>query len=552
MLLLTPLSIALVAPPPKSTIVGAGPAGLATAVLLAKRGWPNVEVLDRLEPPPPLDGSTWTDTARFYLIGIGGRGQKALKAIDAWDEVQKVSAVVRGRKDWAPGATEGVETIRADRPPSYVIQRDRLVASLLAQARELGVTVRHSVDVSGISWDGDEAILQCSPCGEECALDDEGGKEYDGAFELRTPFVVASDGVRRTVASAMEAEDAAEATLLPFSRFKLKKFEDTAVRVYKTVPLKLPADWRGDINYSCRTSKFNFDALPAPVGRAPADAPADGAPVSEYCGVLLIKPDDEATQGLADVPAARKYFDEYLPQFSGFISDAALASVIAKPPSRLPVFRFAGPRLHRGASTVVLGDAVHSVKPYFGLGVNSAFEDVAALGDALDEETTLGGATAAFSAKRAAEARVLVELSRSFDRRGLAGFATFIGPIIMDAIFGKLPLVGKLFAPNTLALLQNPEYTYAMVRWRKRADRAVQLALLAAIGTGVGALLRRAAAAVVALVPRRALLAGGALAVSAAAVKALRGRGAGDEQQQADIADVLAKTTKKEGKRVGY
>ena len=39
-----------------------------------------------------------------------------------------------------------------------------------------------------------------SPCGEECALDDEGGKEYDGAFELRTPFVVASDGVRRTVA----------------------------------------------------------------------------------------------------------------------------------------------------------------------------------------------------------------------------------------------------------------------------------------------------------------------------------------------------------------
>ena len=35
-----------------------------------------------------------------------------------------------------------------------------------------------------------------------------------------------------------------------------------------------------------------------------------------------------AERTLADVPAARKYFDEYLPQFSGFISDAALASVI--------------------------------------------------------------------------------------------------------------------------------------------------------------------------------------------------------------------------------
>ena len=88
--------------------------------------------------------------------------------------------------------------------------------------------------------------------------------------------------------------------------------------------------------------------------------------------MLLIKPDDEATQGLADVPAARKYFDEYLPQFSGFISDAALASVIAKPPSRLPVFRFAGPRLHRGASTVVLGDAVGGDRIRAEWGIRSA------------------------------------------------------------------------------------------------------------------------------------------------------------------------------------
>ena len=358
-------ALALVAPPPHSVVVGAGPAGLATAIALRKRGWPDVRVFDRLPPPPALDdAATWSDTARFYLIGIGGRGQRALRAIGAWEAVEPYTAVVRGRKDWAPGAgvDGGVETIRNDRPPSNVIQRDRLVSSLLEQALALGVTVEHEVDVSAIRWEGEEAILQCSPCSDECAADEEGGKEYEGAFEVRTPFVVASDGVRRTVGAALEAEDASRRWVFPGRRFRVTKFEDTSVRVYKTVPFTPPADWRCDINYSARTSRFNFDALPAPTGRAPADDPSAGAHVDEYCGVLLIKPEDDESMTIPDVPAARRYFDELLPQFSPYITDEALASVIAKQPSRLPVFRFAGPRLHRGSSTVLLGDAIHSVK----------------------------------------------------------------------------------------------------------------------------------------------------------------------------------------------
>ena len=71
---------------------------------------------------------------------------------------------------------------------------------------------------------------------------------------------------------------------------------------------------------------------------------------------------------------------------------------------------------------MLLGDAVHSVKPYFGLGVNAAFEDVAALGDALDGAPSVGAALRTFSRKRAAEARVLVSLSRSLDRSGVRAF----------------------------------------------------------------------------------------------------------------------------------
>ena len=91
-------------------------------------------------------------------------------------------------------------------------------------------------------------------------------------------------------------------------------------------------------------------------------------------------------------PAAlRALLDSSLPMFSPMIDDDTLATVAAKPASRLPSFRYAGPTLHRGVTTVLLGDAVHTVKPYFGLGANSALEDVVQLSEALDRHAVQDG-----------------------------------------------------------------------------------------------------------------------------------------------------------------
>ena len=93
------------------------------------------------------------------------------------------------------------------------------------------------------------------------------------------------------------------------------------------------------------------------------------------------------------------------------------------------------------------------MKPYFGLGVNSALEDVLALRTALDEHPAdTRAALAAYSSSRAGEAEALVRISRGLDRPGLLGFVTFILPIILDGIFQSL--APSLFELNTIALLQ--------------------------------------------------------------------------------------------------
>ena len=70
----------------------------------------DIHVYERLPAPAASDNSSvWADTARFYLIGLGGRGQKALQELGAWEPVKRRSVIVLGRKDWAPGA--GVDAL---------------------------------------------------------------------------------------------------------------------------------------------------------------------------------------------------------------------------------------------------------------------------------------------------------------------------------------------------------------------------------------------------------------------------------------------------------
>lgn len=484
-----------------AVVCGGGPAGLLSAIMLAQKlpQSRRIRVYDRLgEPPSPDDDAVWNDVAKFYLIGIGGRGQSALKKFGVWDEVEKRSVKVVGRRDWAPGGppdgSERVFTEKDKRVMPAVLPRDKLVGVLhkhILENYEGRIVVEYGYELIPIDFafnDGSQVLVRISKCADTVRLNPSSVVkvateepvdvlcDVESGLVVATDLLVAADGTVRTVANAMEKEDEARFAKMNSVRrlfagkpFKVKRYVDDNQRVYKTIPMKLPPEWRPDLNYAARSkgAKTTLDALPAN---------ANG----DYCGVLLLRKDDELARADTEPARLRQRLNEVMPQFSALLADEVVATVAKKPVSYLPGFRYAGPRLHQGNRCLLIGDCVHTVKPYFGLGANSALESVKILGDILDKNgNDLTKSILEYSKRQAREAKTLVRISRDLDRPGKLGVLTFLVPLILDSIFHQI--FPQIFQQNIIAMLQRESYTFRQVSARKRADRIGQLGIIALV-----------------------------------------------------------------------
>jgi 2-polyprenyl-6-methoxyphenol hydroxylase-like FAD-dependent oxidoreductase len=448
-------------------IIGAGPAGLSTAIALARLGYKNVKVFDKLDEPLAPDSPDWVDLVsptflRSYNIGISGRGQKVLRALGVMDKIENFAADVTGRKDWSPESPiDSPREVIYTGVKSYttrVIQRDRLASVLLRELRTNDafnkvVTIHYGSSVSRVDFPTSASKTRSS------ALLHITSKSSVGELVLETPLVIGADGTASALRDAMETS----------SRGKVwvRRFEDKNVRVYRTIPLHFPPNndkWKGFLNYSVRTKNdINIDALPT-----------KGGPM---LGVVLYRPWDERITGLKTLADAKKFFRDVLPQFTEVLKDEDLERFAKKEDSKLPRFSFAGGRLEHAGVACLVGDACHTVKPYFGLGVNSAFEDVLALSESLEKnENDVPKALAEYSSRRAPEARAMVEMSKRLD----GGFLTFVLPLIVDTICHKK--APWIFSPSTLSSLQNEKLTFSYIQWRKRLDRVLQSSVLAGVG----------------------------------------------------------------------
>ncbi|KAL3930847.1 MAG: hypothetical protein SGBAC_011584 [Bacillariaceae sp.] len=476
-----------------SIICGGGPAGLLSAIMLARtfgKGHKIALCERRPElPPSPTDETAWSDVARFYLLGIGFRGQNALKAYGIFDDFEKVSVAVNGRRDWQPGMTkveDGNITPANKDIVSRILPRDKLVGvlheHLVKNYADYNIDLLYGYEVEPISFENDDDDVKVAIV-SQCSGDSSASVSIHPS---KTKFLLGADGSARTIANSMEEADAKRiASINPLFRpfapkpFKVTRYNDDNPRIFKSVPITLPKDWPCDLNYSARSvgSRITLEALPS-------------NDKGDYCALLLMKPGDELAAENCDPKKLRAFFDEEFPQFGALIDDDVMQQVATKPSSPLPAFRYVGPRLNVGKRAVVLGDAAHTVKPYFGLGANSAMEDVQMLGEALKEselglesnEDIVPSAVELFSKRRSGDASALVMMSRNMDRPGKLFFVTFLIPIILDGIFHKI--APKLFGPSMFAMFKRQDINFKQIQKKKRLDRVMQIAV---IGTGLTA-----------------------------------------------------------------
>lgn len=272
---------------------------------------------------------------------------------------------------------------------TQVIQRDRIASCLLSEVENKykdQISVLHDTECVGLTWldeetGGREKAKGGSPQrrGVRVRLhrELEEGKLDQWTEDAR--WVIGADGVRSALRGALEAKTTPspnnKKTEKPVRAYKLPERNEF---VYKILPLDLRPKygtgpgWRPDLNYSARTKgEVTIEALPTKEG--------------VYVGVVLFRPTCPAIARIKDKEDARQFFAGSFPQFIDVIKEEDLARFATGPTFRLPSFSYAGPNINYKDNTLLLGDCIHSVKPYFGLGLNSALEDVMSLDRCLEE-----------------------------------------------------------------------------------------------------------------------------------------------------------------------
>ncbi|MBW4646249.1 MAG: FAD-dependent monooxygenase [Goleter apudmare HA4340-LM2] len=464
-------------------IIGGGPAGLATALMLAKRGWSNITVLEQRVAADYYE----PDKAFNYLID--GRGQKLIEYLGIKDEL--IKAGVPSKELYltfiqADGSrkTLNLPIIDPNRKTAYWISRKTFVLLLyqeIIQNWEDKITVFFQTKCTQISKSDNNSL--------EVFAESENGDR----FKFEPDLLVGADGIHSVVRSTLREWEKPTS-----DRFDMKLFPSPSSSLrYKvlSLPPKFPLDHHAEeyavseMTYAIRGA-FSDRRRSISLGILPIKNPDEARTAN------IITPLDHEIWKLKNGEELYQFLEEAFPQLPirQIISPEEAERFAKSEGGYFPIPQYCSGfycLLQQGdaVGVVLIGDTIHCFPPDIGQGVNAALEDVYILNEALSKsDDDISFALPLYESLRIDDTKALVRLAQTsfpwqYNQDRLRQFLWGINFFLRLKLSRLLPY---LFSPQSFFLIQNYQLSYQEVLVKER--RTTQMLYLFSLMTIFGIL----------------------------------------------------------------
>ncbi|KAI0065451.1 FAD/NAD(P)-binding domain-containing protein, partial [Artomyces pyxidatus] len=367
--------------PRRAVVVGAGPVGCLAAMSLAKMGW-RVDVYE-FRPDMRLPASKAAAQQRSINLAISSRGIAALQAIDPAVTARFMDTVIPMRGRMIHDLHGNLDSQLYDRDGQCINSIDRALLNegLLGEALSvpnIRVFFRHKI----VSVDFDRRVLVV--------------RDVDAAKDVQVDFdlCIGADGsysvIRRQLMRVVRMDFQQEYLAHEYIELKMEAGRDKDGQ-----PTFLL-----DPNHLHIWPRHSFMLIALP-NKDRTFTCTLFAPTAEF-------------ERLNTRDAITAWFQSHFPDALKLIGEAALLNSFQRNP-RNPLISIKANPYHYKDRAIILGDAAHSMVPFFGQGLNCGLEDVRVLTVLLQEagvdpsplpdgqeslDTRLAGALSRYSATR--------------------------------------------------------------------------------------------------------------------------------------------------------
>ncbi len=441
-----------------AVIIGGGPAGFATALMLAKRGWHQITVLEKR----PAADFYEPDKSFNYLID--GRGQKFTDLLGLTEKLAKISVpntefYLTEIKADGNRKTSKLPIIDPNRKTAYWIPRRAFLQLLFQEIEE--------------NWQNQITTLFNTKCLDIYNKDGKlkiiaQGINDQTNYEFEPDLLVGCDGINSLVRQTLDKWDNSGT-----DKFKMQFFPSASSGLkYKVLTLlpNFPLDFNNSEQAVCTMAyairgAFSDSQHSLSLGILPFADPNEPRTAN-----IIRRPEHEIWK-FQDGEKLSEFLDKAFPQLP--INEIVLSEEkerFAKSeggyfpiPQYCSGLYFLLSNTDNSAGVVLLGDAVHCFPPDIGQGVNSALEDVFIFNQALAQTNDIiSDALPLFESLRSPDMNPLIRLSQTafpwqYNQDILGKRLWSINFFIRLLLSRILPFI---FAPPAFIMIQNHKLSY--------------------------------------------------------------------------------------------